>query len=52
VSLDKKTWIDHFARFQKNSSVTSEGVRGFMNFISSAEMDEDANFRVGSFVSL
>src|SRR5262249_37578306 len=31
---------DYFARFHTNSSVTPAGVRGFVNFISSAVMDE------------
>ena len=30
----------YFARFHTNSSVTPAGVRGFVNFISSAVMDE------------
>jgi hypothetical protein len=30
---------DYFVRFQTNSNVTPEGVRGFENFISSAVMD-------------
>jgi hypothetical protein len=30
---------NYFARFQTNSRVTPDGVRGFTNLISSAEMD-------------
>ena len=34
-----KRWTGYFARLNTNSNVTPAGVRGFVNFISSAVMD-------------